>query len=104
MPVVSMMRMQGDADQLAAKLREHVAPVARRLAPKHGGIANIVVREADGLLVINVWETEEGRHAMADEPEIQAVLRDAGLPRPGFEGYEVLDLNVTQGATAYIQS
>ncbi len=65
MAVVSMMRMSGDPDELAAKLREHVAPVGRELAPNHGGLGNIVARTADGLLVINLWETEEGRHAMA---------------------------------------
>jgi len=29
MPVVSMMRMSGDPDDLATRLREHVQPVAR---------------------------------------------------------------------------
>ena len=103
MPVVSMMKMQGDADQLAAKVREHVEPVARRLAPKHGGLVNIVARTPDGITVINLWENEEGRHAMAAEPEIQAALGAAGLPQPQFEGYEVLNLNITQGASAFMR-
>jgi hypothetical protein len=92
--VVSMMRMAGDPDELVAKLREHVTPVARELAPKHGGLANVVARTDDGVLVINLWESEEGRHAMADEPQIQEALRRAGLPAPAFEGFEVADLTV----------
>jgi hypothetical protein len=101
MPVVSMMRVPGDADKLAAAMREHLEPVARRLAEKHGGIANIVARDRDGgLLVINLWETEEGRQAMAAEPEIQEAVRAAGFPPPQFEGYEVLDLNLTDRAAA----
>lgn len=90
MPVVSMMRMDGDADALVAKLNEHVGPVADRLAPTHGGLLNIVARTESGIMLINLWETDEGRHAMAREPEIQEALRAAGLPRPAFEGHEVL--------------
>jgi hypothetical protein len=91
MAVVSMMRVPGDADQLAAAIREHVDPVAQRLSQKHGGLANIVARDRDGgLLMINLWETEEGRHAMAAEPEIRQAVQAAGLPTPAFEGHEVL--------------
>jgi quinol monooxygenase YgiN len=94
--VVSMMRMQGDPDELAAAIREHVTPVARTLAEKHGGLLNIVARRPDGILAINLWENEEGRQAMAAEPEIQQAVAAAGLPAPAFEGYEVLELNVTE--------
>jgi hypothetical protein len=94
MAVVSMMRMSGEPDELVAKLREHVAPVARELAPRHGGLANLVARTDDGVLVINLWESEEGRHAMADEPQIQEALRRAGLPAPAFEGFEVVDMTI----------
>ena len=51
MAVVSMMRFAGDPDELFAKVRDHVDPVTRRLSPKHGGIANIVARTDDGILV-----------------------------------------------------
>jgi hypothetical protein len=90
-----MMRFPGDADELTRKVREVVDPVSQRLAPKHGGLANILARTEDGVLVINLWETEEGRHAMAAEPEIQEAVRSAGLPPPNFEGFEVLALRIT---------
>lgn len=89
MPVVSMMRMDGDADELLAKINEHVDPVSSRLAPKHGGLLNIVAKTDSGIMVINLWENEEGRHAVAAEPEIQQAIQAAGLPAPAFEGYEV---------------
>jgi DNA-binding IclR family transcriptional regulator len=99
MPVVSMMRIPGDADALAAAMREHMEPIGERLAEKHGGLATIAVRDGDrGLLVINVWETEEGRHAMAEEPEMRSAVAAAGLPRPAFEGYEVLAMRVSERA------
>jgi hypothetical protein len=99
MPVVSMMRFSGDPDELLAKIQETVEPVSERLAEKHGGLINIVARDGDnGILVINVWETEEGRHAMAAEPEIQEAVRNAGLPQPNFDGYPIERLRVRDRA------
>jgi hypothetical protein len=96
MPVVSMMRLGGDPDKLLARMNEHLEPVTWRLAPGHGGLLNIVARDGDdGVLVINVWETDEGRHAMAQEPDVQAALAKAGLPPPAFEGYEVVGIRAT---------
>jgi hypothetical protein len=92
MAVVSMMKMSGDSDELAAKLAEHVRPVGMELAPKHGGLGTIIARTDDGIMVINLWETEEGRHAMAEEPKVQYALRAGGFPQPAFEGYEVLEM------------
>jgi hypothetical protein len=60
--------------------------VGRRLAPEHGGLGTIAAKTDDGILVINPWETEEGRHAMAEEPEVLEALQSAGLPMPAFEG------------------
>ena len=93
MAVVSMMRISGDTDELAGKL-EQIDSVARELAPKHGGLANIVARTDDGILVINLWEHDQGRHDMAEEPQIREALQSAGLPAPAFEGYEVIALHV----------
>jgi hypothetical protein len=93
MPVISMMRMSGDTDELAQKL-QGVAEVGRRLAPKHGGLGTIAAKTDDGILVINLWDNEEGRHAMAEEPEVLEALQSAGLPMPQFEGYEVLDMRI----------
>jgi hypothetical protein len=92
MAVVSMTKMSGDSDELSAKLKEHIRPVGMELAPKHGGLGTIVARTDDGIMVINLWESEDGRHAMAEEPKIQEAVRASGLPQPAFEGYEVLEM------------
>jgi hypothetical protein len=98
MAVVSMMKMSGEADDLAAKLKEHVEPVGRELGPQHGGLGTIVARTGDGIMVINLWETEEGRHAMAAEPRIQEAVQAAGVPPPAFEGYEVIEMTILPAA------
>ena len=92
MAVVSMMKFSGDSDELAAKLLEHVRPVGMELAPKHGGLGTIIARTDDGVMVINLWETEEGRHAMAEEPAVKEALQAGGFPPPAFEGYDVVEM------------
>jgi hypothetical protein len=94
MAVVSIMKMHGDSDELAAKLREHVRPVGMELAPKHGGLGTIVAKTDDGVMIINLWQNEEGRHAMAEEPQVREALQAGGFPAPAFEGYEVVDMTI----------
>ena len=89
MAVVSMMRISGDPDELAVKIEQHIRPVGRMLAPQHGGLGNIVAKTSDGVIAINLWKSEDGRHAMAAEPEMQEAVRAAGIPQPHFEAYEI---------------
>jgi hypothetical protein len=96
--VVTMMRFAGDADELFAKVRDRVEPVTSRLSPKHGRVANVVARTDGGILVINLWETDGGRQAMAEEPEVQQAVIGAGLPRPDVEVLEVLARHVDGAA------
>jgi len=90
MAVLSVMAIEGDADALAAKMRDTIAPVAARKASQFGGISTTVVRTDNGIKVFNLWGTEEGRHRMAEDPDVQAAVREASFPEPSFRGYEVL--------------
>jgi hypothetical protein len=92
MAVVSIMKFAGNSDELAAKLREYVRPVGMELAPKHGGLGTIVARTDEGVMVINLWENEEGRHAMAEEPTVKEALELGGFPPPRFKGYDVVEM------------
>jgi len=93
MAVVSMMNFTGDTDALYSKMQT-MTEVARGLARKHGGLGTIIARTDDGILVLNLWENEEGRHSMAEEPSVQESLAFAGLPAPAFTGYEVLEMHI----------
>lgn len=93
MAVLSVMSIPGKPDELIARMETTVDPVARRKAREYGGISSTVVRTDDGIKVFNLWETDEGRHRMAEDPEIQASIRAAGLPEPNFKGYEVLAIH-----------
>ena len=90
MAVVTLMRFAGDPDELFAKVRDRVDPVTSRLSPAHGRISNVVARTDEGILVVNLWSSEDGRQAMAEEPEVQQAVMGAGLPRPDVQVFEVL--------------
>ncbi len=98
MAVVSMMRIPGNPDELAAKVREHLTPLGREVAPGLGGLGTIVCKTDDGILAINLWENDEGRHQMAADPRVQEAIQAAGFPLPAFEGYEVLDMTILPAA------
>jgi hypothetical protein len=91
-PYVSIFTVPGDPDELIARKREHMDPVAGRVAPTHGGIAHIAAKTDEGLLIINLWETREGGDSAAQDPEMQAARQAAGMPAPaGRKQYELVD-------------
>jgi hypothetical protein len=89
MMVLSILRFEGDSDDLRERLSE-VERVAQRVAPEMGGISSTMVKTDHGVMIVNLWKDEQARHKMADHPEIQAALRAAGLPAPHADGYEVM--------------
>ena len=101
MAVLSVMSIQGNPDELLARMEATLDPVAARKAPQYGGISSTVVRTDDGIKILNLWETEEGRHRMADDPDVQDAIRASGFPEPSFTGYEVLTIRSgAEGAKA----
>jgi hypothetical protein len=91
--VVSMLEFSGDPEELKTKMSK-VEEVASRKAAEYGGVSSTVVRTDDGIMIINMWSDKEGRHKMAEDPEIRQALQDAGMPPPSAKGYEVLEHRV----------
>jgi hypothetical protein len=87
--VVSIMEFSGDPDELREKMGG-IDEVAGRKSAEYGGISSTILKTDDGIMIINLWDNEDGRHRMADDPEIQQALQAAGMPRPAAKGYEVL--------------
>jgi hypothetical protein len=88
--VVSIMEFSGDPEELKSRMG-NVEEVASRKAAEYGGVSSTVCRTDDGIMVINMWSDEQGRHRMAEDPEIRQALEDAGMPPPSAKGYEVLE-------------
>jgi hypothetical protein len=91
--VVSMLEFSGDPEELKAQMGK-VEEVASRKAAEYGGVSSTVVRTDNGIMIINMWSDKEGRHKMAEDPEIRQALQDAGMPPPSAKGYEVLEHRV----------
>jgi hypothetical protein len=88
--VVSIMEFSGDPEELKSQMG-NVEEVASRKAAEYGGVSSTVCRTDDGIMVINMWSDEQGRHRMAEDPEIRQAIQDAGMPPPAAKGYEVLE-------------
>jgi hypothetical protein len=97
--VVSIMEFSGDPEELQQKM-SGIREVAERKAPEYGGVSSTVVRKDDGIMVISMWATEQGRHQMADDPEVRQAISDAGLPPPSAKGYDVLEHRTAESVTA----
>jgi hypothetical protein len=87
--VVSIMEFDGDPQELEQKM-SGISEVANRKASEYGGISSTVVKTESGVMVINMWDSEDGRHRMAEDPEIQQAAQASGMGPPSAKGYEVL--------------
>ncbi|HEY8843050.1 MAG: hypothetical protein M3O73_03830 [Actinomycetota bacterium] len=88
--VVSIMEFSGDPEELRSQMG-NVEEVASRKSAEYGGVSSTVVRTDDGIMIINMWSDAEGRHKMAEDPEVRQAIQDAGMPAPSAKGYEVLE-------------
>ena len=99
-PVVgSIMEFSGNPEEIGQKM-SGIEEVAGRKAAEYGGISSTIVKTDDGVMIINMWANEEGRHRMAEDPEIRQAVQDAGMPPPNARGYEVIKHNTAQQVTA----
>jgi hypothetical protein len=60
MPIVTTFKILGDPDELLREKNEKVDPITKEVAAQNGGIEHLVAKTDEGLLIVNVWENEEG--------------------------------------------
>ncbi len=93
---LTIIRTSGNPDELMKSKREHIDPVMQRKAEEYGHLVHIAARSDDGLVVINLWESEEGSQRAWEDPELQEAREAAGrngasTGKTTFEHYEVED-------------
>ena len=92
---LTIMRLKGDPDELLQTKQEKLDPVARPKAREYGAISQAVAKTSDGLLMVNLWESEEGSEAMRQDAELDQALRESMLDvadgPPNVEHYELVD-------------
>jgi hypothetical protein len=88
MAFLTIHRMEGDPDALLRKKQEKFDPTVKEFAGQHGAVFSVTAKTAQGLVVVNVWQSAEAAIGFAQLPQIQQVQRESGLPMPSsFERY-----------------
>src|SRR2546430_11133578 len=85
--VVSIREFSGNPDEVLGKMKG-VEELASRKASEYGGIPPPVVKTDDGVMIINFWDSENGRHRMAANPKIRQPIKAAASRRPNAKGSE----------------
>ena len=80
MPVLVLFRWNGDTEHLLAAYDRELQNRVPREQPRR--IAHTCVGTDYGMVIVDVWESEEDVRAMRDDPEFQRNLRDSGTPDP----------------------
>ncbi len=93
---LTIMRATGDPKELLAAKREHIDPVMERRAGEFGNIFHVAARGPDGMIVLNLWESEEGSEQAFQDPEIEQAreaMQQSGATAgpPDISHYEVVD-------------
>jgi hypothetical protein len=88
MAILTMFEVHGDPDEILATQEEKIVAEARRLAAENGGVWQTVVKTENGVMMLNLWDNEEGMRRVAEQ--IRPVAEEAGLEQVGWRQYEVL--------------
>jgi ketosteroid isomerase-like protein len=91
MSVLAIVRWQGDSESLLAAVdKELEHPVARDRPHRQ---AHVRARGDDGMVIVDLWDSQEDFSAMMDDPAFQKNLQDAGTPDPDV--LEVFEVHAT---------
>jgi hypothetical protein len=89
MAILTTFKHTGDPDEMVNLAEDKVRPAAQQAGAEEGQISSTIVRTEDGIMLINLWETEEGMRRAAER--IGPVARASGLPpQQEWRMYEVL--------------
>jgi heme-degrading monooxygenase HmoA len=91
-------RFSGDPADLAARYQRQFAALmeAAGPTPPPGLIAHTCTRTADGLVIVDAWESADQWRAMAASEEFRSSLAEFGLPEPQVEFGELINVFRTE--------
>jgi len=91
MAILTMFEVYGDdPEDMVAKTEAAMGPNVTEVAGEHGAISNTIAKTDKGIMIVNLWESEEGMESFAAlmRPRIDAA--GAGGEQVGWRMYEVL--------------
>jgi hypothetical protein len=91
MSVLAIFRWKGDPKNLLSTVdRELENPVARDRPRRQ---LHVRAQADDGMVIVDLWDSQEDFQAMMEDPEFQKNLQEAGTPDPDV--LEVFDVHAT---------
>ena len=90
MAVMAVFDFEGNSDELAAAYDE----VLRKVVAISSGrpIVHLALPREYGFMVIDVWGSEDALHAFEQNPDLQQVIAESGLPEYKLRIYPVHNL------------
>lgn len=92
MAVLAMVKLNGDPDLILDAKAKYMDPVAESPFREHGHRSQIVARNSESVVVINVWDDANGRDLANADPAMQrarAQILAATQATPEFENWEI---------------
>jgi hypothetical protein len=90
--MLSIARFRGDPTELLQRKRERLDPELAPIARAHGRLCQVVVQVDEGLMLVNLWESDERRRGLATDPDRVRVFEASGMPPEEIESYEVAEV------------
>jgi Ni,Fe-hydrogenase III large subunit len=89
MAILTTFKHTGDPEEMMRLADEKVRPIAQEAGAEHGQISSTIVRTEDGIMLVNLWESEAGMRRASER--IGPVARASGLPpQEDWRMYEVI--------------
>jgi len=90
MTVLYILRLDGDADEIAAKVAD-VSDEAWSILADHGFVGETLGRTDEGVVIAEVWKSPDGYRDGIAHPVVQSEFARVAMPQVHVQGpYEVV--------------
>jgi hypothetical protein len=90
MPVLMIFKWKGDPDALVKAYDDELEHAVAREQPRR--LSHTCASAADGMVIVDVWESEDAYQEMMDDPEFQRLLSET--PTPAADILEVYQIHL----------
>jgi hypothetical protein len=90
MPILVTFKLLGDPDELLRQKQEKIDPTREKVGREHGGLDHLVAKTDEGLLVIDLFESQEGMQAVFGAISAKAQELDFPVAPSDFQAHELV--------------
>ena len=71
---LTIIELKGDGDAILEQLKKG-EPVVEAAARENGAIFHVRAKTGDGVIIVNLWENEEGSEAVFERSDVQETMK-----------------------------